>query len=198
MNADTSRINDDPLAKLIVEICLVMRTDFGRQFSVQFRTEDDLRQYKRRLYTKLRGFDVNDVADGYELFVDGGKAFCPTIPELIEHVELAQKQRRQRELAAADVQRVTALPAPTIQCDPLKMLAEAKRAAMTRRGGPSLADRLKSHEALLKSHAKNIKTREFGPDKCCDVGHCKNPGALSHGTTGSGPFYCAKHYRQSG
>lgn len=197
MNIDTNRITNDPLARIITEVCVAMKTDFGRQYISQFKTDDELRMYKRRLYAKLRGFDLNDIADGYELFVDGGRTFCPTIPELIEFTQQAERLRKQREKSAADVQRVTALPAPKIHCDPLAMLAEAKRAAMTRRGGPSLVDQLKSHEALLKSHAKHIKTREFGPEKTCDVGHCKNPGALSHGTTGGGPFYCAKHYHQS-
>lgn len=196
--SNQDRINSDPLAKIIAEICLVMKTDFGRQYASQFKTDDDLRLYKRRLYTKLHGFDVGDIADAYELFVDSGKTFCPTIPELLEHVEIAQKQRKQREQATAEVSRVAALPPPTIQCDPLAMLAEAKQAVKQRKDGLSREEQIKKHDAVLVIYGKSIKKREFGPEKCCEVGYCKKPGTLSHNTKGGGPFYCTEHYRQAG
>lgn len=196
--SNQDRINNDPLARIIAEICLVMKTDFGRQYASQFKADDDLRLYKRRLYSKLRDFDVGDIADAYELFVESGKTFCPTIPELLEHVKNAQEQRRQREEAAKEVSRVAALPPPTIQCDPLAMLAEAKQAVKQRKDGVNIEERLAAHNAVVVLFGRNIKKREFGPEKCCEVGYCKKPGALSHNTKGGGPFYCLEHYRQAG
>lgn len=192
------QVRNDPLALVIVQITNAMKADFGRQYQVQFKTNEDLTQYKRRLYTKLRAFDINDIANGYESYIDSGKTFCPTVPDLLECVEEEKKRRIQREQAATEVHRVATLPPPTIQCDPLKMLADAKQAAQQRKDGPSMGERLVAHNALLTLHSKYIKKREFGSEKCCEVGYCKKPGAFSHNTKGGGPFYCLEHYRQAG
>jgi len=193
------RIQKDPLALIIVEITKAMKADFGRQYQAQFKTDDDMTQYKRRLYAKLRGIDINDIADGYELYVDAGKTFCPGIPELLDFIRQAEKSRKQNLSNLADADRVAALPAPSIECNPLQILAEAKQSAIACAARDmSMAEKLKAHDALLTLHAHHIKRRDFNFENACAVSYCKLPGGLSHNTKGGGPFYCREHYRQAG
>lgn len=192
MNAQ-ERIAGDPLAMVIQEVTVAMKTDFGRQYQSQFKTDEDLRQYKRRLYTKLRDFDINDVADGYEIYVNSNKGFCPTIPEFIACVEQAEKESRRRREAEIEVARVAALPPPTVQCNSAEMLRQAKA-----KPKGDLQAALKNHDAVLKINSHNIKSRRFGPEHSCAIGFCQKAGALSHNTKGGGPFYCLEHYRQAG
>lgn len=187
------KIKNDPLAMVIVEVTKAMKSDYGRQYQSQFKTDDDMTQYKRRLYTKLRDYDINDIADGYELYVDSGKTFCPTIPDLLEFVEQASKRRKQLEANAAEVSRIAALPAPKIQCNPSELLRQA-RAKPT----GNLEEVLRNHNAVLQINARHIQHREFGAEHSCAIGFCKRLGSLSHNTKGGGPFYCIEHYRQTG
>jgi len=197
MNALTKdeRIKSDPLACVIVEITAAMKADFGRQYAAQFKSNDDLQLYKRRLYTKLREFEINDIADGYEKYIDSGNTFCPSVPDLVEFSKQSEKSRKKKEQAQKEVSKVAALPSPKKQCDPLQMLADAKKES---NGGKSLAEKLQAHQALLTIHSQHIFKHHYDGDKKCAVDFCDKSGSLSSNTKGGGPFYCKEHYRKLG
>jgi hypothetical protein len=189
------RIKNDPLAQVILQITHAMKTDFGAQYKKQFANDEDLRLYKRRLYTKLIDSSVPDIIDGYEAYIESGKTFCPTIPELITNIEAAKKDRLRKEANNREVQRVAALPAPkVVECNPLAMLAEAKDKA----GTVSKADILKNHEAVITLAGDKIRRVDVLPVHCCAVGFCQKPGVLSRATVGNGDFFCKEHFRQTG
>ena len=189
------RIKNDPIAQVILQITHAMKIDFGAQYKKQFENDEDLRQYKRRLYTKLIDSLVPDIIDGYEAYIESGKVFCPTIPELITNIEAAKKNRLRKEANNREVERVAALPAPkVIECNPMALLAESKNKA----GPIDRAHTLKNHEALLTLAGDKIRKVAVLPSQLCAVGFCQKPGALSRATNGGGEFYCAEHFRQTG
>jgi hypothetical protein len=81
------QISDDPLAMTITSLVNAMRFDFGHKFKSQFTDDEVLRQYKRRLYAKLRGSDIQDIVDGYDAFITDRPEWPPTVPELCDCVE---------------------------------------------------------------------------------------------------------------
>lgn len=184
----------NPRQRLIVELTKCMKADFLNVFSKSFKTSDDLRDYRRRLYQKVKGFELCDIEDGYETYIESKPKFCPTIPELLACIESARKERLRSQNEHLEAERLASLPPPTIQCNPLQMLAEAKRSAP---GAPTMEERLKSHAALLTLHSHLIKKPRFGAIHKCGVSGCAELGALSTTTKGGGNFYCREHYRQA-
>jgi len=78
----------DPLADLINSLISCMKADFGGRFVARFPEQEDLRQFKRRLYSKLRGHDIDRILAGYERYVEQNitPKFPPTVPELISSI----------------------------------------------------------------------------------------------------------------
>lgn len=78
----------DPLADLINSLIACMKADFGGRFVARFPEQEDLRQFKRRLYSKLRGHDIDRILAGYERYVEQNPTptFPPTVPELIASI----------------------------------------------------------------------------------------------------------------
>ena len=214
----SKQLLSDPLRDCIVSLINAMRIDFDSKFKVKFGKEkqindevinDDkpknnvLRMYKRRLYAKLRGQEIEDIVDGYELFVDTLSEWPPEVTQLIKYVEQAKKQRLNKLKNQAEAEAIAKLPPPTITCNPLKLLAEAKShvgdeedshdAWMARK-----AKALQNYNAVLELHSGNIVKRyASGEHKCC-IPSCNNAGTISSSTKGEGNVYCSRHFKQMG
>lgn len=192
----------DKLAEVIVDITKAMKADFGQQYIKQFAVDEDLRQYKRRLYAKLRDKNLADIMTAYDDYVEAGNKFCPNIPELLEHIDEAAKNRRRLEANHEEALRIGNTPKPTIECQPLEMLKDAREALRQKQqtSEEKMRDRaaaLKAHEELLHAHRNNIQRKYADNEHSCHVGYCSKPGTMSTGTTGKGNFYCAENYRQN-
>lgn len=197
------RIESDPLAKTIVSIMSAMRADYGRIFTKQFGSDEEITLFKRRLYQKLGGLSLEAIVEGYELCIEKNTKFCPTVPEIVSAVLTTIKTHKKRDENRAEAARVSALPAPKIiDCNPLEMLAKVKirdrvveetsEERIKRR-----SDILQNHEALLVLNNHKIKRRTFGQEHNCEYGGCNKVGGISSTTTGNGNFYCAEHYRMA-
>jgi len=197
----SNRIESDPLAKTIVDMINAMQSDYGQVFTKQFSDPEILKNYKRRLYQKLKGFPYKSIIDGYELCVDQNLKFCPTIPEVVANVSEAVKRNKRLEANKAEAESVAALPPPAITCDPLKLLADAKAASKTGSKEDKAAwmarkaEALKNNEAVLVLHGHNIKRRYAQPEHSCVVNGCYKAGTLSNGTKGSDNWYCISHFK---
>jgi len=167
------RIQGDQLALCIVQLVEAMRTDFGQKFKAKFQNENDLRQYKRRLYAKLRGRSIPCIRDGYERYVDSGAAWPPEIPELVDCVAKVEALWLANEKRRNESDHYAALPAPTMTVDALALLAEAKAKADAR-GPESLEERQaklaaleQNHNAVLALHGRNIQRRVMADHQQC-------------------------------
>lgn len=200
------RIKNDPLAKTIISIMSAMRADYGRVFTKQFSDEEVITLFKRRLYQKLKGLSIDAIVEGYERCIERNTKFCPTVPEIVASVLDVVKQHKKSDENKAESERISALPSPTISCNPIEMLAKAKikdvsnnevseessEERMKRR-----AEMLKNHEALLVIHGENIKRRYAGPEHSCEYSGCQKAGSISRAISGKGNFYCSEHYRMA-
>jgi hypothetical protein len=199
----SNRIESDPLAKTIVSMINAMEADYGQTFIKQFRDTEILKNYKRRLYQKLGGLPINVIIEGYELCTEQNKKFCPTVPEIVESVLEAVKRNKKLEANKVEAECVAALPPPTIDCNPLELLAKAKSASKTGSKEDKAAwlarkaEALKNNEAVLVLHGQNIKRRHAQPVHFCVVNGCQNAGSLSAGTKGGDNWYCAKHFKMA-
>lgn len=208
-----ARISADPLAVAVKTIVDVMATDFGERFTRTFSDAEQVRQLKRRLYAKLKGIAITDIHDGYDRLVDSKPSFVPTVPEIVEAVLFAQKQRRNSEKNQQEANRLAELPpskeiSESIANDNLKkirvMLSEAT-AHMDKKETPDemsarlvrLEEKRLAHEALLAESFPK-KTPYIEPSHECSVSWCRDAGTISHSPKGGGNFYCAKHFRDSG
>lgn len=203
--AQTSeRIETDPLAKIIVSMLNAMQADYGQIFTKQFNDVDVLKNYKRRLYQKLRGLPIDAIVDGYELCAEQNKKFCPTVPQIIQSVLEAVKRNKKLEANKVEAESVAALPPPTISCDPLALLAKAKAASKTGSKEDEAAwmarkaEALRNNEAVLVLHGQSTKHIYAQPEHLCVVNGCRDIGTLSNGTKGSDNWYCINHFKTAG
>lgn len=189
----------DPLEKCIIDLVNAMRSDFGNRFKSQFSDENDaLRLYKRRLYAKLRGRAVEFIYAAYDAYIDAAPEWPPTVPELIACVDKAEKLAKKAKESDIEVQRIAALPAPSITCDTLALLAAAK----SNKAPPATheewlrrkADALKNNEAVLMIHQNKIRRHYAQTWHNCKVPSCLEIGTISGGTKGGDAFYCQNHF----
>lgn len=194
-NAQQSRIDSDPLAKTIQGLTEAMKADFGRVYESQYSDAEVLRSYRRRLYQKLQGYRLEAIRSAYETLVNGGAKFPPTIPELVSATQKKHSEFVKAEKLQAEADRMAALPAPTIQCNPMEMLAEAM-ANPQPQGELTRSEKLQMHEALVKTFGSKIRGINAGQEHKCAVSFCHKTGSLSSSLTGGGNFYCREHYRE--
>lgn len=195
----SNQFDHDPLAKMVVHIINAMQADFGRLFTMQFDDPEVLKNYKRRLYAKLKGFPLNAIVSGYENHVEKNTKYIPTVPELVASIQAAVKQDQTDAKNKDEAERLAALPAPTIECNPLEMLAKAKSATSGQRTKQEerLArnDALKNHNAVLNLHSHRYTRRFAQPSHYCAVPGCNKAGTISAGTNGGSNWLCSKHFR---
>jgi hypothetical protein len=189
---------NDPLEKVIVQMINAMQADYGQVFTKQFIDAEVLRNYKRRLYQKLRGLPVEAIIEGYELCVSQNLKFCPTIHEVVANVLEVVKRNKKLQANKVEAEQVATLPAPKIKCDPLAMLAKAKSVKREQETEEDRQKRkaslLQNHQAVLNLHSHKIKQIFVDAEHTCAVSNCNKPGALSSGLKGGSNWYCAKHF----
>ena len=127
----------------------------------------------------------------------------PSVQELIESIETVAKSLKRAEINRIEAERVSLLPAPTVFCDPVAMLAEAKKEDLVTDETPEekLArhrEKLQNHQALLNLSSDHIKKIHPQPHQFCSYHGCRLVGALGHGTKGDGNFFCSTHWRMAG
>ena len=193
------------LKGLIKQLCEAMKTDFGNQYSSQFQSDRDLAQYQRRVYQKFDGTNISDLADGYEDYVNSHNKFPPNLSQLIEYADKAKEIRKAKEKKQAQINQDTIRieHKPTIECNPIEMLSDAKTSVekknedlTTEERAKRLADLMVNHNAVIELNRSLIRKPRFDPNRYkCDYHGCYDLGALSDSTRGEGPWYCRKHSR---
>jgi hypothetical protein len=192
----------DPINTGISHLLRAMKADFAQKFSSRFGDELELRDYKQRLRKIFENNTVADIYDAYERYLDTRPEWPPTNIDLRSHLEDLLKDRKQKLDNHADAQRVAALPAPKIECNPVEMLAKAKSAAKT--GSKEdiatwmkrKAEAEQNNNAVITLHSHRIRKRYASAEHKCAVGFCNKAGTNSSSNTGGGNFYCKEHYRE--
>jgi len=193
----------NPLAKAIADIVKVMGIDFKTLFIKKFSDLEYLKDYKNRLYFKLKEkkYLPCDVMDGYEDWIDSKPKYLPDVPDVLVWCEKARSERLKREKSQAKANRIAELPAPTIKCNPLEMLAQAKANVPEDESPIERKNRreelLVNHAAVLVIHGRNVKKIYADHLHLCEVNGCNKAGGISSSTTGNGNFYCEDHFRMA-
>jgi len=179
----------------IILLVNVMYVDYGSQFANRFKSDLELQIYKNRLLERFKGHDPKIILAGYEKAAAESRKFIPGVQELIAAIESVDKEHKKAEERRIEADRVSALPLPTITCDPVKMFAEAKA---SQSGLPTLDEmnaRIENHRALLVIHGDKIRSIRPNGNQLCKHGACNKAGTLSGSTKGDGNFYCVDHWR---
>lgn len=204
--------SNDLLKNCILNLVNAMKADFGKKFEARFPNTDegneDLRQYKRRLYAKLRDREICDIIDGYENFIDSKPDWPPTVPDLIAAVKDASFLRHRKELSDAELERKTeaAKAGPMkkqIECNPIAMLREARSNAdqykdeNTEKRAIRRKQIINHHGRLIIDFEQMNHSRLSVPavGHTCSVAICFKPGVLSHSVNGVDNWYCQEHFR---
>jgi len=181
----------------IIILVNVMYVDYDKQFENRFKSDLELQIYKNRLLERFKGHDPRIILAGYEKAAAESPKFIPGVQELIKAIEAADKDHKKAEINRIEAERVSALPPPTITCDPVKMFEDEKK---NHNGIPTRAEmdaRIENHRALLVIHGDKIRSIRPNAEQLCKHGMCNNAGTLSRSTKGDGNFYCSIHFRAS-
>lgn len=179
----------------IILLVNVMYVDYDKQFENRFKSDLELQIYKNRLLERFKGHDPRIILAGYERAAAESPEFVPKVQKLIAAIEAVDKEHKKAEINRIEAERVSALPAPTITCDPVQMFEEAMQ---KRDGIPTRAEmdaRIENHRALLIINGDKIRTIKPNGEQLCKHGMCNRAGTLSRSTKGYGNFYCADHFR---
>lgn len=181
----------------IILLVNVMYIDYDKQFENRFKSDLELQIYKNRLLERFKGQDPRIILAGYERAAAESPEFVPKVQKLIAAIEACDREHKKAEINRIEAERVSALPAPTITCDPVQMLADAKR---KQNGLPTRAEmdaRIENHRALLVIHGDRIRSIRPNGNQLCKYGACDQAGTLSSSTSGGGNFYCSDHFAVS-
>jgi|APLak6261660231_1056022.scaffolds.fasta_scaffold00088_36 hypothetical protein len=194
-----STFNEQPLSvkHAIILLVNVLKIDYAREFKKIYYDDYSVNILKNRLLERFKKQDPRIILSGYEKAASESPKFMPGVQELIAAIEAVGKEEKRAEINRIEAERVSALPPPTITCDPTKMFIEAKE---NQKGIPTRAEmdkRIENHRALLIIHGKNIRSIKPNGDQLCKYSMCKNAGTISSSTKGEENFYCAEHWRES-
>jgi hypothetical protein len=198
----TEKMKNDPLAMTIHNVIRVMRLDYALAFGKAFPQDEDVLNFRRRLYIRIKAMHTNPnvLVDAYEALIEKNPSFMPNGNELIEEVKAVIKARLRHAEQQAEVARLAALPAPTIECNPLLMLSKAKAAAKANSKEDHAAwmkrkeEAMNNHNAVISLHSSNIRKKYAQQWHSCKVDGCRKPGSISSGTSGGDNFYCHEHF----
>jgi len=175
----------------------VLRVDYALEFKKIYYDEFTVNILKNRLLERFKGKDPRIILAGYERAASESPKFIPRVQELIQAIESVDKEHKKSEINRIEAERVSALPAPTITCDPVQMFADAKE---NQNGIPTRAEmdaRIENHMALLIIHANKIRSIRPTPEQLCKYVSCGDSGTISTSTKGDGNYYCSLHYRMA-
>lgn len=181
----------------IILLVNVMYVDYDYLFEKRFKSDLELQIYKNRLLERFRGHDPKIILAGYERAAAESPDYVPKVQKLIKSIEAVEKEYKNAEINRIEAERVSALPPPTITCDPVKMFEAAKAKQDGRPTRAEMDARIENHRALLIIHSEKIRSIRPTPEQLCKYGACNNAGTLSRSTKGDGNFYCSNHFRTS-
>lgn len=205
MNGIALTGSDDQLKDCINHLISAMRADYSRKFEKRFDTnhnKDDsknevLRQYKRRLYSKLKQFNVAHIYEAYDLYVDEKNKFVPDVPDLLDVIERVEKKHKMEVKNQEEIDRMVRLPKSTIQCDPIELLDKARTAVKNNGEKKSIDEILINHKAVLNLYGGNSRNKLADEDHLCKFPPCRKAGSIAHSTSGSENWYCKDHFRMA-
>lgn len=188
-----------------------LKIDFGRLYSSRFANDQDLKDWKNRLWTKAKGLHPQDMLDGYESIVDTKPGRLPEIPEIVAATLDFQKKRTQEEKNKSEAERIGMMPpkpeiSESVARQNLKKIRELLGTTFGRMEEPETGQQRK--ERLIRLEQKRIAHEELlnkdfplrgqdiipPPSHECHVGWCRKPGTLSSSVSGNGNFYCSEHF----
>ena len=171
-----------------------MRADYGSQFNRRFADDDDLKEFKNRLYTKIKKIPNNVIVDGYEAYVEDFPDYMPAVIKLVDYIYkenrkfLKSKAEKERIIENHNQKKIMR------QVNPIELLAKAK--LQKNNSNESFADMVAAHNAIISAKIKRdaTKTKNRHQGSTCNFSDCNKPGTTSDGLRGDRAFYCLDHY----
>jgi hypothetical protein len=199
----------------IETIARQLKIDFGRLYSSRFTNDQEIKDWKNRLWGKIKGLHPQDMLDGYESIVDTKPGRLPEIPEIVSATLVFQKIRKKNEKNNAEAERIALIPpkpeiSDSVARQNLKKIHELVGSAFSRVDSQEnenqrkdrlvrLEEKCLDYDGLIKKDFPMIDKQFIpSPDHECNVGWCRSAGTVSSSTTGNGSFYCSEHYRAEG
>ena len=193
------------LSEIINSMMRAMKTDYPINYKSACKNQEGAVYLKKRLMEKLKIFNHIDIIDGYEIATEQSPDFMPTIPAIYSQVSLLHDKRKQKEKNAQETLRMENSPEPTIKCNPLAMLAEAKAKLKIKYPNDTEEARIKrlaiareEHKKVMEAYEKKKANTGVSQEHMCGFHSCYNAGTMSHGLKGDSTFYCNAHFRRAG
>jgi len=88
---------DDSTAIQVTGLVKALRVDYPKEFHFAYPTDEEVRLFKRRLYTKIKHCDMADIVAGYEYACSLSPQNMPNIFKILSGIEEAKKERKIKE-----------------------------------------------------------------------------------------------------
>ena len=195
-----------------MEKCL--KADFGNLFNKQFKTDEELNFWKKRIWEKFQGMHPPDILDGYDVIVEQKPSHLPTIPELLDATLKSKKKRINDEKNTEESNRISLMPPRPEMTDTMDkknprmirtMMADSSGKMGKKEAEEERKERLirleekrMANEQLIKAISQSGRSLVFHESHKCAVDWCMEIGTVSHSTNGTGSWYCGLHFRERG
>ena len=193
------------LNKAVLVIMRIMMQDYAPQYKKICYDKQSAEDFKNRMLKKLANFHPADIYDGYDMATEQSPEFLPNIPTLYAQVEILDKKRKQLAKNTQETLRMEASPEPTIQCNPMAMLVEARAKLKNKYPKDTEEARLirlaiarEEHAKVMEAYEKKKASHGVSQDHACNFHNCFNPGTTSQLTGENINYYCSEHFRRAG
>jgi hypothetical protein len=178
----------DELKEVIISITDAMQNDFATQYAKLYANLEDLRQYKRLLYSKLKGSSVIDIKTAYSDYVKSGNPFCPTFQNLLTFVIKSEKERKKPiPVVVPVIEKIKPARVWSTKIDEDGYTAEELDVRHQ--------ENIILHKAKLMADSHLIRHVYADHTHLCNFDGCSKAGSICSGTYGDGDYYCMAHYR---
>ena len=183
----------DEIIGLVGDVCGAIKASYpGTWFS----DTEDIRNFKNMLYTKIKNNNCSTsaIVDGVDLAIERSPKFPPTLPQICAAIIQEQKKIEKAGVQAAEVKSIENKSVTENNCDPVTMLADAKRESDKTQ---CHQEKVNAHDELIKDHLRRglVSQVMHQAEKSCSVGFCTNPGSISNSVNGSEQWFCIEHFR---
>lgn len=191
------KIKNNPVALAVHQVTKVMKADRPARFNKTYKTDDDIKALRSRLYSKLKNLEPLSIIDAYDNIVNEDSNFLAEPIEIIKEAKKIDLRRKEEKARYSDLEqkKLTDKTKKILQCNSSDLLIKAREKVEKRGkiGGKESIKYKKLAELELNKLTAMVPQNYADNFHKCNYHECSRAGTISRSTNGSENWYCNAH-----